>query len=86
MEDKIVIPASLLEFLEKEVKLTDKEFGEMFRLVMKKAQYERAEVRSADDNGEIEHENRLVKLTALTLYNGMACTKTATFFCRHKKS
>ena len=69
IDRKIVLPESLVDFIEDAADLTSEELGQAFRLAMKKVQYERSEVCSADDNGEIEHENRLVKFAAITLYN-----------------
>lgn len=69
LDRKIVMPEALVDFIKDAADLTSEELGQAFRLAMRKVQYERAEERSADDNGEIEHENRLVKFAAITLYN-----------------
>ena len=69
LDRKIVLPEALVDFIEAAADLTSEELGQAFRLAMKKVKYERTEVCSADDNGEIEHENRLVKFAAITLYN-----------------
>jgi len=71
-DKKIVIPLSLVDFIEDTVTLSSEELGQVVRLVMKKVQYERAEVHCEGDNGEIEHENRLVKFAAITLFNGIS--------------
>lgn len=71
LDRKIVIPEALVDFIEDAADLTSEELGQAFRLAMKKVQYERGEVHCEDYNGEIEHENRLVKFAAITLYNGI---------------
>ena len=74
-DKKIVIPTSLVDFIEDKANLTDEELGQVFRLVMEKVQflrkYECREEQCDNGNGEIEHENRLVKFAAVTLYDGV---------------
>lgn len=75
LDRKIVIPEALVDFIEDTANLTDEELGQVFRLVMKKVEFLRKyEFREEHDEigtGEIEHENRLVKFAAITLYNGI---------------
>jgi hypothetical protein len=72
IDRKIVLPESLVDFIEDAADLTSEELGQAFRLAMKKVQYERGEVHCEGYNGEIEHENRLVKFAAITLFNGIS--------------
>tara|TARA_R110002020_G_scaffold444120_1_gene655460 strand:- start:2654 stop:2905 length:252 start_codon:yes stop_codon:yes gene_type:complete len=81
-DKKIVIPVSLVDFIEDTVTLTSEELGQVFRLAMKKVQYERAEECCEGDNGEIEHENPRVKYAAIALFNGIILANQESIFLR----
>ena len=81
-DKKIVIPVSLIGFIEDTATLTSEELGQVFRLVMEKVQYERAEVCSVDVDAEIEHENPLVKFAAIVLFNGIILANQESIFSR----